>query len=309
MNCSLIGKLIKEYRERLGLSQEELCGDVCAVSTLSRLENGKHLPGRKQIEAFFSYMGIKPPMNLIPMTEKDFVLYNLEVEISNRIANHNYKIENLLEKYKKTMDENDIFNRQYYLKAKTICEYENSDKRNPERYLEEFLSVLNLTVKEFTLEGEFPNRYFTNKELELINSIALCEWQCNKADDAIRHLKFLIKYYKEKTFIDESNKGATLPVLMFNLSNWYGIKKDFKKSLEIEKEGIEICNKYGQLCVLPELIFNLGCSYTHLGNKEDGLKYIKTGLSLIKLFKKDYLREGLKYANDNFNYNLTVKDI
>ena len=89
----------------------------------------------------------------------------------------------------------------------------------------------------------------------------------------------------------------------------YGIKKDFKKSLEIEKEGIEICNKYGQLCVLPELIFNLGCSYTHLGNKVDGLKYIKTGLSLIKLFKKDYLREGLKYANDNFNYNLTDKDI
>lgn len=309
MNCSLIGKLIKEYRERLGLSQEELCGDVCAVSTLSRLENGKHLPRRKQIEAFFSYMGIKPPMNLIPMTEKEFVLYNLEVEISNRIANHNYKIENLLEKYKKTIDENDIFSRQYYLKAKTICEYENSDKKNPEKFLNDFLSILNLTVKEFSLKEGFPNRYYTNKELELINSIALCEWECNKTDDAIRHLEFLIKYYKEKSFIDESNKGATLPVLMFNLSNWYGIKKDFKKSLEIEKEGIEICNKYGQLCVLPELIFNLGCSYTHLGNKVDGLKYIKTALSLIKLFKKDYLREGLKYANDNFNYNLTVKDI
>ena len=71
MNCALIGKLIKEYRMRLGISQEDLCGDACAVSTLSRLENGKHLPRRKQIEAFFSYMGTKPPMNLIPLTSMD----------------------------------------------------------------------------------------------------------------------------------------------------------------------------------------------------------------------------------------------
>ena len=87
MNCALIGKLIKEYRMRLGISQEDLCGDTCAVSTLSRLETGKHLPGRKQIEAFFSYMGTKPPINIIPMTEDDFRLYNLELpgEFVNKI--------------------------------------------------------------------------------------------------------------------------------------------------------------------------------------------------------------------------------
>jgi len=34
-------KLIKETRERLHISQEELCGVVIAVSTLSRIENGK----------------------------------------------------------------------------------------------------------------------------------------------------------------------------------------------------------------------------------------------------------------------------
>lgn len=309
MNCALIGKLIKEYRMRLGISQEDLCGDACAVSTLSRLENGKHLPGRKQIEAFFSYMGTKPPMNLIPLTSMDLKLYNLEVEITNRIANHQYDYENLLIEYEKNYDKNDIFSKQYYLRAKTIYEYENSDKQNPQKYLDELACILQLTLKGFSFETDLQDRYYTNEELELINGIALCEWQCKKEKDAFRHLEFLIHYYKEKKFINEVNKASLLPVLIFNLSNWYGIKKDFKKSLEIEKEGIEICNKYGQLCVLPELIFNLGCSYTHLGNKVDGLKYIKTGLSLIKLFKKDYLREGLKYANDNFNYNLTVKDI
>ncbi len=309
MNCSLIGKLIKEYRERLGLSQEDLCGDSCAVSTLSRLENGKHLPSRKQLEAFFSYMGTKPPMNLIPMTAMDLKLHNLEVEIDNRIANHRYDYNELLDKYEKNYDKSDVFSKQYYLHAKTILDYENSGLLNQQNYLDELTSILQLTLKDFTPEGELQDRYYRNEELEIINCIALCEWECKREKDAFRHLEFLIHYYKDKTFVSEVNKASLLPVLMFNISNWYGQKKMFQKSLETEKEGIEICNKYGQLCVLPGLIFNLGCSYSSLGNTAEGEKYIRTALSLAKLLKRDYLETALNYANKNFNYNLTLEDV
>ncbi len=309
MNCSLIGKLIKEYRERLGLSQEDLCGDSCAVSTLSRLENGKHLPSRKQLEAFFSYMGTKPPMNLIPMTAMDLKLHNLEVEIDNRIANHRYDYNELLDEYEKNYDRTDVFSKQYYLRAKTILEYRNLYEPNQQKYLDELTSILQLTLKDFTPEGELQDRYYRNEELELINCIALREWECKKEKDAFRHLEFLIHYYKDKTFVSEVNKASLLPVLMFNISNWYGQKKMFQKSLAVEKEGIEICNKYGQLCVLPGLIFNLGCSYSSLGNTTEGEKYIRTALSLAKLLKRDYLETALNYANKNFNYNLTLEDV
>lgn len=310
MNCSLIGKLIKEYRERLGLSQEDLCGDSCAVSTLSRLENGKHLPSRKQLEAFFSYMGTKPPMNLIPMTAMDLKLHNLEVEIDNRIANHRYDYGELLEEYEKNYDKNDVFSRQYYLHQKALYDYKNSGRQDYQNQIEELTSILQLTLKDFTPEGELQDRYYRNEELELINCISSCEWQCKKEENAFRHLEFLIHYYKDKTFVSEVNKASLLPVLMFNISNWYGQKKMFKKSLAIEKEGIEICNKYSQLCVLPELVFNLGCSYSYLGNTVEGKKYVKTGLSLIKLLhNKEYVKIGLNYANENFNYNLTLEDV
>lgn len=309
MNCSLIGKLIKEYRERLGISQEELCGDFCAVSTLSRLENGKHLPGRKQIEAFFSYMGTKPPINIIPMTEDDFRLYNLELDITNRIAEHNYKYEELLEEYKNLFDENDILSKQYYLRAKAIFEFENSDKKNPEKYLNELISVLQLTVKDFSLEKEITERYYTNNELELINSIAIIEWQCKKEESAIKHLEFLVSYYKNKRFIDERNKGQTLPILLYNLSNWYGRRKEIEKSLESSKEGIKLCKKYTQLCVLPELVFNLGCNYSFLGNHTEGKKCIIAALTIMKLLDNKNFEMGIDYVNENFGYNLTSENI
>ena len=55
MENYLIGNVLKEYRTRLKISQEDLCLDLCAVSTLSRIESGedffKH-DGKKALENY-----------------------------------------------------------------------------------------------------------------------------------------------------------------------------------------------------------------------------------------------------------------
>lgn len=66
MENYLIGNVLKEYRTRLKISQEDLCLDLCAVSTLSRIESGTQIPGRKLIEALFSRMGIS---RSVPITK------------------------------------------------------------------------------------------------------------------------------------------------------------------------------------------------------------------------------------------------
>ena len=35
-----IGEFIKERRERLGVTQDELCEGICAPATMSRIESG-----------------------------------------------------------------------------------------------------------------------------------------------------------------------------------------------------------------------------------------------------------------------------
>jgi transcriptional regulator with XRE-family HTH domain len=53
MEQYLIGKTIKEFRLRNNLSQEKLAGTTCAVSTLSRIENGDQILGWKLVEALY----------------------------------------------------------------------------------------------------------------------------------------------------------------------------------------------------------------------------------------------------------------
>jgi transcriptional regulator with XRE-family HTH domain len=77
-----IGKLIKETRERLHISQEELCGVVIAVSTLSKIENGKAAPSKKVRE----YLNLTLPSFSTGMSLCNHYFSTLELLLINNIA-------------------------------------------------------------------------------------------------------------------------------------------------------------------------------------------------------------------------------
>lgn len=122
MEVYLIGSYLKENRKRLKISQEELCYDLCEVSTLSRIERGLQIPSRNLVGAFFSKMGMTPPISDIPMKNTDFIRENLEQRIRNMIAAGRFEISGLLENYKECGSDMDNFEQQFYLFFKTLSD-------------------------------------------------------------------------------------------------------------------------------------------------------------------------------------------
>lgn len=53
-----LGTYIKKHREELGMSQEDLCGGLCAVSTLSRIENNQQDPSRRLTMSLLERLGL-----------------------------------------------------------------------------------------------------------------------------------------------------------------------------------------------------------------------------------------------------------
>ena len=51
MNVYFLGEYIKKQREKLGLTQEQVCEGICEQVTLSRLENGRQTPSRTRVNA------------------------------------------------------------------------------------------------------------------------------------------------------------------------------------------------------------------------------------------------------------------
>lgn len=80
---NLIGGLIKYHRERLDISQKELCYGICVVSHLSKIENNKVEPSDEIIDELFQRLGVNF------YRDKEFIKDN-KLKINNFFFNLNY---------------------------------------------------------------------------------------------------------------------------------------------------------------------------------------------------------------------------
>ena len=294
-----IGIILKEYRTRLNISQEELCLDLCAVSTLSRIESGTQVPGRKLIEALFSRMGMN---RSVPLTKVDFQRENLEYRINDMIATGKFEIFDLLEEYKNCGESLTSLEEQFYLFYKTIAE--DHLNHNSNKALRNYVAALKLTVKDYDLDKLPKERFLTKLELMILHSIARIKYFLNQKDKAIELMEFLRTYF-ENGIISEEEKAKNYPVILHNLENWYGMADEDEKVIELCNIGIDVCIHYGKLTPFPYQIFNKGCSLVKLGKSEEGKKCLMQAFTIFETLNSyDEIEFGKKWLKNTLGIDL-----
>lgn len=304
METYLIGNILKENRIRLGISQEELCFDLCAVSTLSRIESGAQVPGRKLVEALFSRMGMNPPASAIPMSKIDFKRENLEYKINDMIATGKFEIADLLEEYKNCGGELAPLENQFYLFYKALSE--DTIHHDGKTALKKYEEALRISIKDYEL-GKLPNaRFLTCTELLILNNISRTLYFIEKKDEAIELMEFLRSYF-ENGIVSEEEKAKNYHVILFNLENWYGLrgeKGDYEKMLELSKIAISVCNLYGKLSLFPYHIFNKGFALIKLGKIDEGELCFKDSFAILRNMDKF---DDIEYGKEKVREYLNIK--
>lgn len=83
MNEFKLGTYIKKRREELKMSQEELCEGLCAVSSLSRIENNQQDPSRNLTKNLLERLGLPMDRFIALWDQKSITLGSLMREIRN----------------------------------------------------------------------------------------------------------------------------------------------------------------------------------------------------------------------------------
>lgn len=297
MNAYFIGEILKEYRTRFEISQDELSFGLCAVSTLSRIESGTQIPGRKLAEALFSKMGMKTPSSATPMSRLDFKRENLEHKIIDSIANGNFDVFDTLEEYKSCGKTLDPLEKQFYIFYKAIAQ--DALNHNAEKALKEYIEAINLSIKDFSLDDVQKIRFLTRTELMILNNISRALYFSGKKDKAISLMEFLRNYYETRE-MGEEEMAKGYPVILLNLENWYGDEERFQEALELSEIGIEICIKYGKLTPFPCQLFNKGCSLVKLNRINEGKKFLSQAFSVFEAMNlTDEMNYGKKWVAEN----------
>lgn len=296
MDAYIIGKLIGEFRIRKGYSQEELCYGICSVSSMSRIESGKQIPSKKTAEALLSRLGVSVPSSDVVMSKIEIERWNLEQKITQYIISGNCDIDDMVKAYE-GLGEMDNLECQKILFFKTICE--NTCENDKQLVLSHFVEALRYSIPKFRLGEELSFTLLTETERLILNNIAVTEFELGNLDEAIRIEEFLRRYYEDNT--NSSVSSTNLPVILFNLSNWYETKGDYEKSIEVAESGRKKCLHFGQLDHFPLFIMNRGWAYGKLGDMEKCKQDIDYAVrTMVEMEKRELAEEQFRCAKNEF---------
>lgn len=251
MAISQIGMIIRRRRMELGLSQEDLADGICAVTTLSRIENGERMPTQNHLETLLQRLGYSDMMLQSYGDGTDFVVHEMKFKIRQAyIENDATKAQELLQQFKTLVAKPTAIDEQFVLLYEVLLYPQRYSK---EESLEELEKALLLTCPRYKL-GNFPF-LLSYEEIILLNNIATFSADCGHRKEAIDILYGIVGYYDTHIVIaEEAMRTETL--VFYNLSKYLGLENRYDECVAICEQGIQCAKKTGRCLFFAQTLYN-----------------------------------------------------
>lgn len=248
-----IGSIIRTRREEMGLSQEDLADGICAVPTLSRIENNERLPTKNHFEMLMQRLGYNITSLDFFVDKKDFFIHELRFKMQQAYMDKDLAAVNKhIVEYEQLVKEPTRIDEQILLLYKTlISDMEDTDANK----LKRFEDALRLTCPKYD-RNYFPH-VLSYEEIILLNNIAICYYVQGQQDNAIS-LLFGVKKYYDRCIINSEEALRTKTMILYNLSKVLGLSGRYDECIEICDLGIRVARTTGRCPSLGKTLFNRG---------------------------------------------------
>jgi len=266
-----IGEIIRINREQQRISQEELSYGICAVSNLSRIENGMQIPGRATYEALMERLGVDPEIFPSFLNEREVESFRLKHKIVKLIFNGKYEqAELLLEKLDSGQKLEKVYE-QYIQYARILILGQKGGK--PDDILDKMKTIAKMSIRDYS-PGKIVYQAFNLDDLSILNSLAIAFYNAGEEDEGIE-LLYALKEYIERKVVNDDVISPMYTMVLYNLSKWVGLKDRHNEVLRLCKIGIPRCIDYGANLCFAGLLLNKGYALVMLGKKDEGQKYLQ----------------------------------
>lgn len=285
MAVYVVGDFLRETRLRKGYTQEEVSYGICTPASLSRIENGAQKLGRLILEKLFERLGTENNLFNSFVSREDMELYSAIQELIRNVTDEEIdKIESQIATVEKMINSASSLERQCLLFAKSKLAVQKEE--NNKKAMEILMEAIHITLPDFDGKTPLRSNLLTFDEITIINSIAVRHASNKEYFKAIQ-LGMWLKEYMEDKIVDGKMKTAKYPMILYNLSNWFGNEKYHKEALSMADEGIKFSVKYGNLAAFPILVFNKGAALAEMGYINEGKKYLRQSITIFEAMEKD----------------------
>lgn len=301
-NLDSFGKKVSSIRKSLNLTREELSNlSLVSVSTIRKIETGKHLPNHEILEDLSNIL--KADLNKVILDYRldDYKSFN---DIVNRMEskfdkNEYHTLENEYNDFRNLLIST---NNQYYQKLiKQLMLLVESMLLNKveKRYnesLDRLVKAMQLFTPDFSLTN-YNEFVYNQGEIRILMNVALLLKKLDNKEESLKIIEFCME-------IVNSN-DEIYPKLCHNLSGEYRGVKDYKNSLKYADLGIKYCQENRNFNGLNLLYYNKGVAEYSLGC-ERYMDSLNKSISFCDILGQDKLREIIIHKCKKF-YNIELK--
>lgn len=295
MAVYVVGDFLRETRMRKGYTQEEVSYGICTAASLSRIENGAQKPGRLIMEKLFERLGTENNLFNSFVSREEMELYSAIQELIRNITDKDIsKIESQVDVVElMTKDTTELEHQCLYFAKGELARQrdENNDKA-----MELYMKAIHITLPDFDGKNPLRSNLLTFDEIMIINAIAILYAESGNIMLAIQ-LDMWLKEYMESKIVDGTMKIAKYPMILYNLSNWFGDRNCHTEAFELANQGIDFCIKYGNLFFFPIFLVNKGIALAELGKE-----YLHQAIIIFEATKqKDHVQPIIDWCKLHYD--------
>lgn len=283
-----IGVQIKELRQYRGLTQVDLCTDICTQSLLSRIEKEEVSPSAHTLFLISLKLGVNINYFFESAYRQDYTkqFKSLIREYINKLMYQEALM--LINKEK----DNPLFRtpalRKYIYWNQGVCNYYlTKDTKESLDYIYKALSI-----------KESGETIATVRDIEIMNSIANIfndEQNLNKAsywyEKSLEYLKSSPEIKKESIYIK----------IVYNYALVQSKKKDYNYSIKLCDKGIEECLNNNSLYLLERLLYEKGLNSLYIGDLK-GKDSMNRAMVISQIKGDSKTEEFIKRKIKKFSY-------
>lgn len=299
----LVGEVLKQYRIKKAISQEELSEGICAPETISRIESGKRAPNTKNYYALAQKLDAEVDYFDAGIDTENFSLILLKREMQIAVARHQWdKAEQLLGQLKSGLEkEGKLQNprNQMGLKPEEYCIRYNQKKCSAE----EFMAVCEQLAdceNERWREEAYWKQFLTRDKVRILNYIAVL-YTIRREFDKAANIWEEVLGWLEKSSVGLTERYSESLTTLSNLAITYNKMKCNEKSIQMSEKSIQFCLECGRGATIPKLIANQA-ETLHLmeSGAEKCMMQLKQAYYISKLFKTNAYAGIIEYYCEHF---------
>lgn len=303
MDNILFGEIIKNRREELNISQDELCEGILDRTALSRIENGKAECRKYVAELLLDRLGL--PMEFYYSSDNKNSIEQIKYknQISELIRMRKYEeLESTLAEAEKLIDDNKPCE-QFLLRSKAT--YFLRVKKDRQKARELLYCAVSVMHPDFCLDN-FEKLYLFKEDILVLNVLANTFVEDNDDFTAIEIFKKLIDRIKSNPNLEKDDSYSKILIMLkYNLSRSLGRTNQFLECLNVANEAISMCMNAGTMIQMAELLINKGYALCSIFKKEEDTLVLKDALTLNRLLGLNQnVKTIYKDAKELFNIDL-----